>query len=265
MMKKARSGGPRVRRSSALLTAVTLSMVVNSVSALDTKPDSSTADGMAALAMRFYVRSQTQACEQVSPGDAWLLKSVEYFWESDNLPAFRTADAMVAAMTPTMRKSAEDNIQASASLISASPRSDSPTSLGGAAGCQQFFTRLTNYPNRHDLLGPGIYKRLEDVYIAQRGGHEGLGRDMQKQDLVVGCMKEAQRTGKHNFDAVHGFCSCTIDAVSSSATPAEMNEYLDSLASSGQSRSAAIANVMSKPWFQRAVPAMKACAPVLKP
>ncbi len=257
--------GRDLGRSSALLMAITLGMVVNSASALNSTPVSSTSDYIAALAMRSYVRSQTHACGQASPADAWLLNSVEYFWESDNLAAFRTADAMLAAMTGAKRKSAEDEIQANASRISTSPRSDSPTSLGGAAGCQQFFSRLTDYQNRHDLLGQGIYKRLEDAYIAQRGGREDLRRDMQKQDLVVGCMKEAMRVGNHNFDAVHEFCSCTMDAVSSSATPAELDEYLGSLASSGQSHSAAVANVMGKPWFQRAVPAMKACAPVRKP
>ena len=225
---------------------------------LDSRPEE---DAVAALSVRAYVRAEAQGCEQQSPGDAWLLRAVEYFWESDYLAAFRAADALVAAMPTARRDSVESRIEASTSRSAIGTFSPG---IAGASGCRDLFGRLADNQHRHDLLGGGVSERLEAIYAARRGGAESVRREVQREDLVVGCTKSALRSGKHDFDATHGFCSCTVDAVAAAATPAEMDAYVAAQSSSAQDNGAAVAAVLRQPWMQQAIPKIKACLPAAR-
>ena len=135
--------------------------------------------------------------------------------------------------------------------------------LGGAdaAGCRELVGQISDYEHRHDLLGPGVFQRLDAAYAARQGGAEAVRREVQHEDMVIGCTKSQLRVGKHDFEPLHGFCACTIDAMTSSATPAEMDAYIASQSAPNRDKAQAMADLLKQPWMQNAIPKIKACGP----
>ncbi len=107
-------------------------------------------------------------------------------------------------------------------------------------------------------MGRDVAKRLEAAYIAKRGGSEVVRLEVRHEDMVIGCMKSALKHGLHDLQPVRSKCECTIGAMESSATPAEVDAYIASSRSADQA--AAQAQLLRLPWMQAAIPKIQACA-----
>lgn len=225
------------------------------------------ADIVTALAVRAEVRDHTLACEQIAGDVAWRFKWEEYFWEGSNLAAFRVADAIVASQSSSERKKLDSIVDDAATRLGRSRKAASLVSHGGsdAASCRELRRQFADYPHRHDLLGPGVFQHLERLYEQRQGSTEMVRREVQHEDMVIGCAMKNLNSGRHDFESVHGLCVCTMGAIITSATPAELDAYLDSasaayLDSAMREDNAAAAEMLKQqPWIQQAMPKLKAC------
>jgi hypothetical protein len=245
---------------SLLPVAVRLALTL---AALPASASDGHADVVAALATRAEVRAHMRACEDAAGQAAWQFRWAEYFWEGGNLAAFHEADAAVGASAPGERQALQDRIDADAARRGLARKAVSVISLGGAdaAGCRELVGQISDHEHRHDLLGPGVFQRLDAAYAARQGSAEAVRREVQHEDMVIGCTKSQLRVGKHDFEPLHGFCACTIDAMTSSATPAEMDAYIASQSAPNRDKAQAMADLLKQPWMQNAIPKVKACRP----
>jgi hypothetical protein len=249
-----------MKKMSLLRFAARLALAMAALPATASDGD---ADVVAALGARAEVRAHAHACADTADPAAWQFPWAEYFWEGGNLAAFHAADAIVGALPPAERQAMQGRIDADAARRGLSRKAVSVISLGGAdaAGCRELVGQISDYEHRHDLLGSGVFQRLEAAYAASRGGAEAVRREVQHEDMVIGCTKSQLRAGRHDFEPLHGFCACTIAAMTSSATPAEVDAYIASQGRPNRDKAQAMADLLKQPWMQNAIPKIKACGP----
>jgi hypothetical protein len=225
-------------------------------------PGEADADVVAALGMRADVRAHARACEEAAGTLAWQYSWAEYFWESHNLEAFHAADTLFDALPPAAHQAMQARIDSDAQQRGLARRATSIISLGGsdAAACHDLATRLATHENRHDSFGPGVFEHLAAAYAQRQGGPDAVRREVQQQDMVIGCAKSQLNAGKHEFEPLLGSCKCLISAITSSATPAELDAYVKSVADASADKAAIAANLQKQAWWtQKAIPKVKAC------
>jgi hypothetical protein len=247
---------PSARRAALLALAAWVG------STLAAPPADAEADVVAALGMRADTRAHAQSCETAAGPVAWQYRWAEYFWESRNLEAFHAADAAVDALPPAQRQALQERIDADASRRGLARKATSIVSLGGsdASSCHDLGMRLTDYSGRHGAFEPGVFEHLAAAYAARQGGPDAVRRELQQQDMVIGCAKSQLKVGKHEFEPLLAFCKCTISAIATSATPAELDAYVASVAQAPADKSAVVASLQKQAWWtDKAVPRVKAC------
>ena len=245
-----------------LRAASWLALIATALPAFAAPPEPGVdADIVAALGVRADVRSHSQACREQAPAQAWEFQWAEYFWESRNLAAFHAADAIVAGLPAEERADRQRRIDSSAFHIGLARKAVSAISLGGsdASGCRELARQIWDYAHGRDLLGDGVFQRLEAVYTARQGGAEAVRREVQHEDMIIGCSKNLLRAGTHDFEPLHATCACMIGAMTSSASPDELDAYVQSQSKPGGDKPAAMAALMKQPWMQQAIPKIRAC------
>lgn len=240
--------------AAALLALATAAL---SIRAADADPD---ADLVAALAARADVRAHAQACEAMAGDASWYFKWGEYFWESGNMAAFHEADAIAASRPVAAHGELDSRVDAAAARLARLRKATSLVSLGAsdATSCRDLARQMFDYPGKHDLLGPGVYDRIEKLYERRQGGAEAVRREVQHEDMVNGCAKQMINKGMRDFAPVHGLCVCTIAAIETSTTPSELDAFVAQ--SAGTNVKSAAAGMLKQPWMEQALPKMKTCA-----
>jgi len=243
-----------------------LAMLVAAAPTLAAAQDAAArSDVVTALGTRAEVRSHARVCEEQAGAEGWQFRWAEYFWEGGNFAALREAELFVASLSAEERRSLESSVDAFASRKGAARKATSAISLGGAdaPACRTLAEQIS-YEHRHDLLGEAVVQRLEAAYAARRGGAEVVRREVQREDMVIGCTKSQLRQGRHDFEPVRAVCRCIIEAMVSSATPAEIDTYIQSLSLRAQDQAAAREQLMKQRWMQTAIPKIQTCNSVAR-
>lgn len=219
------------------------------------------ADVVKALAVRAEVRAHTHACEEIAGDVAWRFKWEEYFWEGGNLAAFREADAIAASRSMGERANLDSRVADAADRLGRARKATSLISLGASdpASCRDLRRQFSDYAHRHDLLGPGVFAHLEGRYEVRQGGAEAVRREVQHEDMIIGCAMKNLNAGRHDFESVHGQCACVIGAITTSATPAQLDSYVAGASAALPGKEAA-AQMLKQPWIEQAMPKLKACS-----
>ncbi len=191
---------------------------------------------------------------------AWYFKWGAYFWESGNIAAFHEADAIAASRPAAARQELGSHVDDAAARLARLRKATSLVSLGAsdAASCRELARQMFDHASGHDLLGPGVYDRVEKRYETRQGGADAVRREVQHEDMVNGCANQMVNKGQRDFAPVHGLCVCTIAAIESSTTQSELDAFVAQ--SAGTNVKGAVADMLQQPWMQQALPKMKACA-----
>lgn len=193
------------------------------------------------LQLRQMMLTQAQSCEAhyVEKGRAF--KFIEFFWEGDYFEVLHGATQTWMALPAADRTKKEQVLREQDQQLraTASKRSEADWNTS----CGDLYTRLVDKEGRRDAFDKPVRQRMTELYA--KAGQAFLRRDS---DYTIGCMKTQYNHGLRDFDTVKKVCSCVTDAITSSATAAQLEAQ--------QSHPETMA---SQPWFSIAAPKINAC------
>jgi hypothetical protein len=226
------------------------------------------ADVLSVLATRQDVRTQAQSCEAMAGDRGWVFRLDEFLWEAYNAPAFGTADASLDDLPKDARAAADGQIAAQAAQLAArrKPNSVMFSAASDGQGCRALYDALSRSDPPHALLDAASYQRLEAIHAARIGGAEAMRQERQGIAYFAGCAKQyANKIAHPRVESIARLCVCLHEAELSSSTQAERDEDEQFATAHGKVDPEVIERLRQRPWMQKAIPKMRACAEALPP